>query len=182
MRRSMKKKGTSITEKNGEKLSSQIEKMSKSKLNGINPLEIIDEYGADALRLYSMFMSPLEKEKVFVRQSINGCYRLLAKFHDIAHSGKLSDVESESAAKISHRLVKCIADDIENFQFNTAISKLMIFVNDFSKLQELPKKDFKMAIQCLYPFAPHLAYELWKSWGSPLSLHWSRSHSLTLSI
>lgn len=145
----------------GEKLSSQIEKMSKSKLNGINPIEIIDEYGADALRLYSMFMGPIEKEKVFVSESISGCFRLLAKFYDLAISDKLSDVDSQPALKLGHALVKGVQKDIETMQFNTAISKLMIFVNDFSRLPEYSIKVLAMAVQCLYPFAPHTAYEVW---------------------
>ena len=144
-----------------EKLSSQIEKMSKSKLNGINPIEVIDEYGADALRLYSMFMGPLEKEKVFVEESMSGCFRFLSKFRDLALSDKLSDVESGAGDRLAHRLVKGILTDIEDQQFNTAISKMMIFVNECSRLQSYSKSALKMALQCLYPFAPHLAYELW---------------------
>ncbi|MCH9632984.1 MAG: Leucine--tRNA ligase [Chlamydiae bacterium] len=158
----VKSEGNSFFHKeSGQKLTSQIEKMSKSKLNGINPLEIIDEFGADSLRLYSMFMGPIEKEKVFVSESINGCFRFLSKFNDLFNPDKLSDVESQEALKLGHKLVRGVLLDIEDEQFNTAISKMMIFTNEFSKLAQYPRSVLKMAVQCLYPFAPHLAYELW---------------------
>lgn len=156
--------------KTGEKLTSQIEKMSKSKLNGINPLDIIDEYGADALRLYTMFIGPLEKEKVFEKQNITGCYRLLARFYDFVLSDKLSDVVDADNLRISHRLAKGILEDIETYQFNTAVSKLMIFANELTKLNVYSKQALKMALQCLYPFAPHLAYELWEKLGEKSEL------------
>lgn len=148
-----------------EPLTSQIEKMSKSKLNGQSPEDIVEEYGADAFRLYEMFMGPLEKEKVFIRESINGCFRFLAKFYDLLNSDKLSDVESDEALKLGHKLVKGVGSDIENMLFNTAISKMMSFVNEFSKLDDYPISVLKMAIQCLYPFAPHFAYEAWELLG-----------------
>ena len=156
--------------KSGEKLTSQIEKMSKSKLNGINPLDIIEEYGADTLRLYSMFMGPLEKEKVFVQESINGCFRFLSKFNDLVMSDKLSDVDSNESLKLGHGLVKGVLKDIEDQQFNTAISKMMIFANTFSKQNEYSKNVLKMVVQCLYPFAPYLAYELWEKLGETSEL------------
>ncbi len=154
----------------GEKLTAQVEKMSKSKLNGLSPDAVIDEYGADALRLYEMFMGPIEKEKVWVTESISGCYRLLSKFHELAFSEKLSDHETPEALKIGHTLIKGVAADIEDMQFNTAISKLMIFVNEFAKLPTLPRSILKSALQCLYPFAPHLSYELWEALGDKREL------------
>lgn len=160
----VKKDGSDyLHKKTGERLTSQIEKMSKSKLNGLSPDEIIDEYGADALRLYEMFMGPIEKEKIFVPESISGCFRLLMKFYDMSLSDKLSDVESPESLKICHTLIKGILADIESMQFNTAISKLMIFSNEFSKLSEYPISLLAKAVQCLYPFAPHLAYEIWSN-------------------
>lgn len=156
--------------KTGEKLSSQIEKMSKSKLNGMSPDDIIDQFGADALRLYEMFMAPIEKEKIWVTESINGCYRLLSRFYDLAYSEKLSDHESAEALKVTHQLIKGLQHDIEAMQFNTAVSKLMIFINDFSKLEHYPKSLVLKAVQCLYPFAPHLCYEIWDVLGQKTEL------------
>lgn len=148
-----------------ERLSSQIEKMSKSKLNGLSPDDVIEEFGADALRLYELFMAPLDKEKVWNIDGIQGCHRFLGRFYELFNSGKLSDVESPEALKIGHTLVKGVEADYKLLQFNTAISKLMIFVNQMIKLPEYPKSVLLMAIQCLYPMAPHLACELWAKLG-----------------
>ncbi len=148
-----------------EKLSSQIEKMSKSKLNGLSPDDVIEEFGADALRLYEMFMAPLDKEKVWNIDGIQGCDRFLHRFYELCLSEKLSDVESPEALKVGHTLIKGIKEDFEQHFFNTAISKLMIFVNQFSKLNEQPRSILLMAIQCLYPLAPHIACELWEGLG-----------------
>lgn len=148
-----------------EKLSSQIEKMSKSKLNGLTPDEVVDEYGADTLRLFVMFLAPLDKEKVWNREGLQGCFRFLNRFFDLCTSENLSDVETPEALKYGHALVQGIEVDFEEFQFNTAISKLMIFVNQMSKLSEHPRSILSMAIQCLYPLAPHIACELWELLG-----------------
>lgn len=152
-------------QKTKEKLHAQIEKMSKSKLNGVSPDQIIDEFGADALRLYELFMAPLEKEKVWSDQGIQGCYRFLHRFYDLCTSDKLSDDQSEESLRFAHALVKGVTEDFELLQFNTAISKLMIFVNQMIKLEAYAKEPLYMAIQCLYPMAPHIACELWEMLG-----------------
>lgn len=148
-----------------EKLRSQIDKMSKSKLNGVTPDEVIEEFGADALRLYELFMGPMEKEKVWSTESVSGCKRFLNRFFDMATSEKVQETASEEANKLTHRLVHGVAADIEAMQFNTAIAKMMEFMNDFTKLPFYPKQCVKMAAQVLQPFAPHLAEEVWELLG-----------------
>lgn len=149
----------------GEELRSQIEKMSKSKLNGVSPDTIIDEYGADALRLYEMFMGPLEREKDWNTDAVVGCKRFLNRFYDLVTSDKITDIENEEATKLGHRLICGVSKDIEAMLFNTAIAKMMEFMNDFTKLSTYPKSILKMAVQALAPFAPHLAEELWQILG-----------------
>ncbi|MFA6915884.1 MAG: leucine--tRNA ligase [Parachlamydiales bacterium] len=152
--------------KTGEKLRSQIDKMSKSKLNGVTPDEIIEEFGADSLRLYEMFMGPLEKEKIWNTDAVNGCYRFLNRFYDMATSSKITDQEDPEAMRIVHKAVHGIEKDIQDLQFNTAIAKMMEFINEFTRLSAYPKKGISMMVQVLMPFAPHMAEELWESLGN----------------
>lgn len=149
----------------GEKLFSQVEKMSKSKLNGVSPDEIVEELGADSLRLYEMFMGPLEKEKVWSTEAVSGCRRFLTRFYDLVVSEKVVDEESEEANKLAHRLADKVGRDIETLSFNTAIAKMMEFINAFSKLEKFPKNALKMAVICLSPFAPHISEEMWEILG-----------------
>lgn len=151
--------------KTNEILTSQIEKMSKSKLNGINPDEVVEEFGADSLRLYEMFMGPLEKEKVWNTDAVSGCKRFLTRFYDMATSSKVTNEDSEEANRLGHRLINGATEDVEALQFNTAIAKMMEFMNEFTKLPAYPKSVIKMATQALSPFAPHLAEEVWQILG-----------------
>lgn len=166
------KDGKYFHRKTGEQLRSQIDKMSKSKLNGVTPDEIIEEFGADALRLYEMFMGPLEKEKIWNTDAVSGCYRFLTRFYDLAVSPKLSDEENLEAMKLVHKTVAAVEKDIQDLQFNTAIAKMMEFINDFSKQPSYPRRGVLMMAQALMPFAPHLAEEIWEMLGntSPISL------------
>lgn len=166
----LEKNGTFFLRTTEEPLKSQIEKMSKSKLNGVTPDDIIEEFGADSLRLYEMFMGPLEKEKIWNTDAVSGCKRFLTRFFDMATSEKLSDQESPEASKLGHRLVAGAAKDLEGLQFNTAIAKMMEFINDFTKLESYPRSVVKMATQVLAPFAPHIAEELWQLLGCKESL------------
>lgn len=159
------KNGKYICEKTGEELKSQIEKMSKSKLNGITPDDIIEEYGADALRLYEMFMGPLEKEKIWNTDAVSGCSRFLSRVYDLAHSEKLTDEESPEATKLTHRLVAGVERDLEQLQFNTSIAKMMEFMNDFTKLPAYPRSSVRVLAQLLMPLAPHMAEEVWEVVG-----------------
>lgn len=146
-------------------LKSQIEKMSKSKLNGVTPDEMIEEYGADSLRLYEMFMGPFDQEKLWNTDAVQGCYRFLTRFYNLVTSDKVSEETSEEALKLGHRLVFGVEKDIEEMSFNTAIAKMMEFMNDFSPLPKYPKAVLKMITQALYPFAPHIAEEAWELLG-----------------
>jgi leucyl-tRNA synthetase len=159
------KDGKYVHRKTGEELISQIDKMSKSKLNGVSPDEIIAEYGADALRLYEMFLGPLEKEKVWNSDAVSGCRRFLNRVYELSVSEKLTDEESIDALKLGHRLVFGVNKDIENLQFNTAIAKMMEFVNDFTKLPSYPRAVVKMVAIVLAPLAPHAAEEMWENLG-----------------
>jgi leucyl-tRNA synthetase len=146
----------------GKELESRIEKMSKSRLNVVNPDEIVEDFGADSLRLYEMFMGPLDKEKQWNTDGVNGCRRFLQRFWELAHSDKLSDAGEHPLA---HRLAHDVAYDIEALHFNTAIAKMMEFVNAMFKEDQIPKSAMLMATQILAPFAPHLAHELWEHFG-----------------
>jgi leucyl-tRNA synthetase len=157
------REGKYFDKRTGEELKSQIEKMSKSKLNGVTPDEIIQEFGADALRLYEMFMGPLDKEKIWNTDAVSGCRRFLNRFYEMAISDKVSNKISEEALKLGHRLVDGVSKDIEALQFNTAIAKMMEFINELTKLPIYPRVVIKMATQALAPFAPHLAEEIWAS-------------------
>lgn len=166
----VEKEGSYFHWETNEELRSQIEKMSKSKLNGVSPDEIIEEYGADSLRLYSMFMGPVDKEKVWNTDGVSGCRRFLNRFFEMATSEKVSETDSEAnfeanfeeSLRLGHRLVDGVSNDIEAQLFNTAISKMMEFVTNMMKLPTYPKSVIKMATQMLAPFAPHVAEEVWE--------------------
>ncbi len=149
----------------GEELTSQIDKMSKSKLNGVTPDEVLEEFGADALRLYEMFMGPLDKEKAWNTDAVSGCKRFLNRFFEMATSEKVVEETSEEACRLGHILVHGVQEDLELMQFNTAIAKMMEFMNHFTKLPVYPKQVVKMATQALAPLAPHMAEEVWERLG-----------------
>ena len=154
-----------FSEENDEKLVSLVEKMSKSKLNGVTPDEIVEQLGADSLRLYEMFMGPFDKEKLWNSDAINGCRRFLDRFYQLVTSDKITEEEDPEGMKLAHILVKGVEKDIESMLFNTAISKMMEFVNAFVKLSKYSKKALQMATQALSPFAPHLSEECWEFLG-----------------
>jgi leucyl-tRNA synthetase len=165
----VEKEGKAYSHKN-EELIVQTEKMSKSKLNGVSPDEIIEEFGADALRLYEMFMGPFEREKLWSTDAVTGCRRFLNRFYDMVYSDKVTDETNVDALKLAHRLLDHVTKDIDGLQFNTAIAHMMEFLNDFIPLASYPRSCLKMAVQCLYPFAPHIAEELWEELGEKQSI------------
>lgn len=165
----VKKEDKKLTYDNIEVIT-QMEKMSKSKLNGITPDDMVEEYGADALRLYEMFMGPFDKEKIWNTDAVSGCKRFLNRFFDMVHSDKVTSENTIEAFKLSHGLVNIVTKEIENMQFNTAIAHLMEFINSFTKLEKYPAQALKMAIQMLYPFAPHISEELWQHLGETSTL------------
>lgn len=147
---------------NGEEVIVQFDKMSKSKLNGVSPDEIIEEFGADALRLYEMFMGPFDREKTWSTDAVSGCRRFLNRFYDMVFSDKIVEEESVEALKLTNRLVNFVTRDIEELQFNTAVSHMMEFINEFIPLPAYPRSCLKRAVQMLSSFAPHIAEELWE--------------------
>lgn len=166
----LEKEGKCIHRGTGEELICQMDKMSKSKLNGSTPDEIIEESGADALRLYEMFMGPFDKEKIWNQEAVIGCRRFLIRYVDMVYSDKVCEEEEEEAMKLVHRVAYAVARDIEGMQFNTAIAKMMEFMNEFSSLSKYPKKALQMFTQVLYPFAPHVTEEAWEHFGGTESL------------
>jgi leucyl-tRNA synthetase len=169
----LEKEGKYYEKATGKELKSQVEKMSKSRLNGVTPDECIEEFGADALRLYEMFMGPLEKEKVWSTDAISGPRRFLNRVWDLASGDKVVDTTTEAAKKLTARLVHGVTGDIEQLLFNTAISKMMEFINEFSKLPSYPKESLLALASCLSPFAPHLAEEIWQLLSGPGDLTWA---------
>jgi leucyl-tRNA synthetase len=159
------KEGTYFAIETGEALISQIDKMSKSKLNGVSPDEMVEEFGADALRLYEMFMGPFDREKVWSTDAVTGCRRFLNRFYDMVVSDKVTDTETIEALRLTHRLVDLVTKDIELMQFNTAIAHMMEYLNAMTQLPQYPSTCLKSAVQMLYPFAPHIGEELWEILG-----------------
>ena len=149
-----------------------IEKMSKSMFNVVNPDMIVERYGADTLRLYEMFLGPLEQSKPWDTNGIDGCHRFLKKFWGLFFDNRDSDqlaINDEPATKeqlkSAHKLIKKITADIENFSFNTAVSAFMICVNELSQLKCHNKELLEQVVILLNPFAPHISEELWSLLG-----------------
>ncbi|UHA74223.1 leucine--tRNA ligase [Paenibacillus sp. 481] len=148
------------------------EKMSKSRGNVINPDIIVNEYGADTLRMYEMFMGPLEATKPWNTNGVEGMYRFLSRIWRlfVSDNGQLNEKISDAPAddafvRTWHKTVKKVTDDFEGLRFNTAISQLMIFINDAYKVDVLPRKAMESFVQLLSPLAPHIAEELWTRLG-----------------
>ncbi|PLR84413.1 leucine--tRNA ligase [Bacillus canaveralius] len=148
------------------------EKMSKSKGNVVNPDEIIHSHGADTLRLYEMFMGPLDASIAWSTQGLDGARRFLDRIwrlfieEDGTLSAKVQDVEgAQSLEKVYHQTVKKVTEDYEGLRFNTAISQLMVFINEAYKAEVLPNAYIEGFVKLLGPIAPHLAEELWHKLG-----------------
>lgn len=153
----------------------EVEKMSKSKRNVVNPDDIIAQYGADTLRMYEMFLGPLEDSKPWDTKGIEGVYRFLQKFWRLFHeNGEIAisnEPPTEAELKLLHRTIKKITDDIERFSFNTSVSAFMICVNELQTLKCRKKAILEPLARLLAPFAPHLTESCWQLLGGEGSVH-----------
>lgn len=149
------------------------QKMSKSLGNVVNPDEVVKEFGADSLRLYEMFMGPLEASKPWNMSGVEGVYRFLGKVWRAivdeetgAVVPAIQDAEaSEETLRLLHQTIKKVGGDVEGFAFNTAISQMMICINHIGKLEVRPRSVIEQFVQVVSPFAPHLCEELWEKLG-----------------
>ncbi|MFZ4263701.1 leucine--tRNA ligase [Sphingobacterium sp. HJSM2_6] len=149
----------------------EVEKMSKSKYNVVNPDDIISQYGADTLRLYEMFLGPLEQAKPWNTNGIEGVYKFLRKlwrlFHNAAGEFEVSAEQASKAEyKALHKIIKKVEEDIERFSFNTSVSAFMICVNELTELKCNKREILQDLIICLEPYAPHITEELWSLLGN----------------
>jgi leucyl-tRNA synthetase len=175
-----KGEGFVLVDDPGIRIDSRAYKMSKSRGNVINPDKVVNEYGADSLRLYEMFMGPLEAVKPWSMKGVEGVYRFLgrawrmvvdADAHELVLDPRVMDVAPTiEQAKVVARTVAGVGDDLEAMRFNTAISKLMEFTNYFTGQEIRPKVAMETFALMLAPMAPHLAEELWELLGHEKTL------------
>ena len=154
-----------ITNAEGKYIVNQsIEKMSKSKYNVVNPDDICEKYGADTLRLYEMFLGPVEQSKPWDVAGIDGCHRFLRKFWNLYQNGFEGEATPDNLKSV-HKLIKKVSQDIETFSYNTSISAFMICVNELSQQKCKNREMLKTLVILIAPFAPHIAEELWEMLG-----------------
>ncbi len=143
--------------------------MSKSKFNVVNPDDIISKYGADTLRLYEMFLGPLEQSKPWDTNGIEGTFRFLRKFWNLFYESDVFSVSDEAPTKpelkVLHATLKKVTEDIEKMSFNTSVSQFMIAVNELAALKCHKRDVLEPLTIALAPFAPHIAEELWQPAG-----------------
>ncbi len=165
--------GEPVRKDTGERLVEFPAKMSKSLRNVVNPDDVIRTYGADSMRLYEMFMGPLEAVKPWSTQGVEGVFRFLKRTWRMIAETPIADLPlSREQEKLLHATVKKVTEDTDSLNFNTAISQMMIFLNEFSKLDKVPRKAAETFVLLLAPYAPHIAEELWEILGNqaPVSL------------
>lgn len=155
----------------------EVEKMSKSKYNVVNPDDICEEYGADCLRLYEMFLGPLEQSKPWNTQGLSGVYGFLKKFYNLFFDGDVFNVSEDEPTneelRVLHTLIKKVVSDIENFSFNTSVAQFMIAANEFQKLKTNKRKILEPFAILVSTYAPHLAEELWEKLGYSTSIEFA---------
>ena len=166
-----------ITEDDGRfKVSREVEKMSKSKYNVVNPDDICEQYGADTLRMYEMFLGPLEQAKPWSTSGLSGVHSFLKKLWRLYHSGAeeaftiSEEKPTKESLKILHKTIKKVADDIENFSFNTSVSTFMIAVNELTAQKCNSREILEAMAVLISPYAPHIAEELWSKMGHEQSI------------
>lgn len=158
-----------------EPVIAKVQRMGKSKLNGVDPMQVIAEYGADAVRLYELFMGPLEQNKPWQMEGLEGVFRFLGRVWRLvvddntgALNPKLVDCPCEDEPVVwrtLHKTIKKIKEDTEGLRFNTAIAQMMVFVNEATAAATLPRATVSLFLQALSPYAPHIAEELWERIG-----------------
>ncbi|WP_295202039.1 leucine--tRNA ligase [uncultured Chryseobacterium sp.] len=156
----------------------EVEKMSKSKYNVVNPDDICKEYGADGLRLYEMFLGPLEQSKPWNTQGLSGVYGFLKKFWNLYFNGEVFEVSDEAPTKaeykVLHTLIKKVVYDIEHFSFNTSVSSFMIAVNELQKIKCNKRNILEPLSVIISPYAPHICEELWSLLGHGTSIEFEQ--------
>ncbi|NBC57758.1 MAG: leucine--tRNA ligase [Bacteroidetes bacterium] len=168
-----------ITEEDGTfKVSREVEKMSKSKYNVINPDDVCDEYGADALRLFEMFLGPIDQAKPWNTAGLSGVVGFLKKLWKLYHEGDkfvvTKDKADKKALKVLHQTIKKVNEDIEDFSFNTSVSSFMICVNELTQLKCRSREILEPLCVLVSPFAPHIAEELWEKLGHQTSVTFAK--------
>ncbi|OEY73288.1 leucine--tRNA ligase [Salegentibacter salarius] len=164
-----------LTEKGGAYIvGREVEKMSKSKYNVVNPDDICEDYGADTLRMYEMFLGPLEQAKPWNTAGITGVHNFLKKLWKLYHNGEQFEVSDEKAPadslKSLHKTIKKVTEDIEEFSFNTSVSTFMICVNELSAQKCNSREVLEPLVILIAPYAPHIAEELWSKLGNSESV------------
>ena len=160
-----------VRKSDGESLVEFPAKMSKSLRNVVNPDDVIRDYGADSMRMYEMFMGPLEATKPWSTKGVEGVFRFLKRAFRMFQEAEIVDEPcTKEQERLLHATIKKVSQDLDSFGFNTAISQLMIFLNEFSKLKKLPREAAEKFVLLLSPFAPHLGEELWEQLGHTESL------------
>lgn len=165
----------------------ETDKMSKSKFNVVNPDDIIEKYGADTLRLYEMFLGPLEQSKPWDTNGIEGTFRFLRKFWNLFHDANdafrvSEDAPTKPELKVLHATLKKVSEDIEKMSFNTSVAQFMIAANELGSLKCDKRAVLEPLVIALAPFAPHIAEELWQKLGHAGSVtgapwpQWSAEH------
>lgn len=150
----------------GEPLTEFVAKMSKSLRNVVNPDDVIRDYGADSMRMYEMFMGPLEAVKPWNTKGVEGVYRFLKRSWRMITGAAIVDRElTADEARSLHTAIKKVTEDLESFGFNTAISAMMVLLNDFITKEELPREFAENYVKLLSVFAPHIGEELWQLLG-----------------
>ena len=158
--------GKYFDKETGEELTQVIAKMSKSLKNVINPDDFIRDYGADSVRMYEMFMGPLTESKPWATQGFIGVYRFLDRVWRISTEKKIEDVEIPmDLNKTLHKTIRKVTEDTATLNFNTAISQMMVLVNEMNRLEIVPRKVIETLALLLSPYTPHLAEELWSMMG-----------------
>jgi leucyl-tRNA synthetase len=175
-----KKKGKLILKGADIELTGRADKMSKSRGNVVNPDDVVRDYGADSLRLYEMFMGPLQATKPWNMKGVEGVYRFLSRVwrlvvddagEAVALSPAVQDVEPDAdTLRALHRTIQKVTEDTDGMRFNTAISAMMEFTNHMTRLEVRPRQALDAFVLLLAPYAPHMAEELWATLGHEKTL------------